>query len=136
MKADVAELCGEEQSHRDSERPEWQFASTLLEKEPRFHFSIGSILNVSGLFNPTKCFFMVRQMKVKYFCGKTAFGGFFWSWGGFFGQVLFFFSLPPAPWKIFHQLREIPNTQLVYRECHTWESTTDYAFKSKQRPQQ
>lgn len=49
VKADVAELCGEEQSHVDNKRPKWQLASTLLEKEPCFQFSIGSIL--LDLFN-------------------------------------------------------------------------------------
>lgn len=53
-------------------------------KGAMFLFSIGSILNLLGLFDQTKCFFMVRQIKVKYFCGKTVFGGLFRPLRGFF----------------------------------------------------
>lgn len=95
VKADVAELCGEEQSHRHKKRPKWQLASTLLEKEPRFHFSVGWILNVSGLFNPTKCFFMVRQMKVKFFVAKLLLRDFFGLKGFFLLGFGFFLSLLP-----------------------------------------
>lgn len=63
-------------------------------KGAMFLFSIGSILNLLGLFDQTKCFFMVRQIKVKYFCGKTVFGGLFRPLRVFFCWILGFFLCP------------------------------------------
>lgn len=119
VKADVAELCGEEQSHRDNKRPKWQLATTLLEKEPRFWFSVGSILNLLGLFNQTKYFFLVRQIKVKYFLWQNYF------WGTFLFLrffcccccILVFFS-PSCPMEDFSSVKR--NSQ--YTACVSWVS--------------